>query len=438
MRKTVKVALREYKATVRTKGFIIGLVLAPVLMGGSAIGMALFKDRVDTRDKKVAVIDRSGLLTEVLVQAATARNVQAVFDEESGEKVRPTYTIEVVEPSSTAREAQLLRLSNRVRSDDLHAVLEIGEGVLHPRENRESAGISYYAESSALDEVRQWVGRPINDELRRLRFVDAGIDPAAIPDAFDWIYPQSMGLVSADPETGEISDAERSTELQALIIPIVPVLLMFLMILMGASPLLQAVTDEKSQRIAEVMLGSVKPFEFMMGKLLGGVAVSVTVATVYIGGGILFARQLNFGEYIPYQVLPWMVVYMVAAVFMFGALGAALGSACNDATEAQSMALPSMLPVMIPMFVMMPVLMNPESTFATGLSLFPLFTPVLMLLRQGTPGGVALWQPWVGLVGVILTAIFFVWAGGRIFRVGILMQGTPPKLGNIVRWALRG
>ena len=438
MRKTVKVALREYKATVRTKGFIIGLVVAPVLMGGSAIGMVLFKDRVDTRDKKVAVIDRSGLLAEVLVQAAAARNAQAVFDEESGEKVKPAYLIEVVEPRNTARDAQLLQLSDRVRRDDLHAVLEIGEGVLHPREHRETAGISYYAERSALDEVRQWIGRPMNDELRRLRFADAGIDPATIPDAFDWIYTQSLGLVSADPETGEISDAQRSTELQALIIPIVPVILMFLMILMGASPLLQAVTDEKSQRIAEVMLGSVKPFEFMMGKLLGGVAVSLTVAAVYVVGGILFVRRLDFGEYIPYEVLPWLVVYMVAAVFMFGALGAALGSACNDATEAQSMALPSMLPVMIPMFVMMPVLMNPESGFATGLSLFPLFTPVLMLLRQGTPGGIPLWQPWVGLVGVILTAILFVWAGGRIFRVGVLMQGTPPKLGNIVRWAVRG
>ncbi len=143
MRKTVKVALREYKATVRTKGFIIGLVLAPVLMGGSAIGMALFKDRVDTRDKTVAVVDRSGLLAEVLMRAATTRNDQAVFDEESGEKVQPAYTIEVVEPSGTARETQLLQLSDRVRSNDLHAVLEIGEGGLRPRERRGSSGISY-------------------------------------------------------------------------------------------------------------------------------------------------------------------------------------------------------------------------------------------------------------------------------------------------------
>jgi ABC-2 type transport system permease protein len=433
-----KVALREYKATVRTKGFIIGLVLAPILMGGGAIGMALFKDRVDTRDRRVALLDRSGLLADVLVEAAETRNGQVVIDRASGEKVRPAYVIEVVEPHATARDAQLLRLSRRVRRGELHAIVEIGEGVLHPREHPATAAIAYYAENAALDEVRQWIGRPLNEELRRLRLIAAGIDPANIPDAFDWIYPESLGLVSVDPETGEITEAHRSTELQALLLPLIPVMLMFLMIMMGASPLLQAVTEEKSQRIAEVMLGSVKPFQFMMGKLVGGVGVSLTAASVYVVGGILFVRQLEFGQYVPYEILPWFFTYMVAAVFMYGALGAALGSACNDATEAQSMVLPSMLPVMIPMFVMMPVVLNPETAFATGLSLFPLFTPVLMLLRQGTPGGIPLWQPWVGLALVVLTAIAFVWAGSRIFRVGILMQGTPPRLGNIVRWAVRG
>jgi hypothetical protein len=63
---------------------------------------------------------------------------------------------------------------------------------------------------------------------------------------------------------------------------------------------------------------------------------------------------------------------------------------------------------------------------------------MLMLIRQGTPGGVPAWQPWVGLAGVILTTLLLVWAGGRIFRVAILMQGTPPKIGNLIRWAIRG
>ena len=90
------------------------------------------------------------------------------------------------------------------------------------------------------------------------------------------------------------------------------------------------------------------------------------------------------------------------------------------------------------MFVYFFVVKEPLSRFATWMSLFPTFTPFLMLLRQTTPAGIPAWQPCVGLLGVLLFTILFVWAGGRIFRVGILMQGQPPKLANILRWAIRG
>jgi ABC-2 type transport system permease protein len=97
-----------------------------------------------------------------------------------------------------------------------------------------------------------------------------------------------------------------------------------------------------------------------------------------------------------------------------------------------------MLPVMIPMFILVPVIKEPLSGFATCLSLFPPFTPLLMLLRQSTPVGIPAWQPWVGLVGVAVFTILCVWAGGRIFRVGLLMQGQPPRIGDLLRWAVRG
>jgi len=437
MHKALRVAAREYQATVKTKGFIIGLVLAPVVMGGSGIAMALLEDRVDIKDKSIAVVDRSGLLAEALLSASEDRNTSSVFDAETGEQLRSAFAIEVIDPAAE-RGVQLYELSNRVRGGGLHAIVEIGARVLHPREASEEARIAYYAENAALDDARNWVGRVLNDELRRLRLEDAGVDHTALPDLFDWITPEPLGLVSVDPETGEIGDARRTSELQALLVPIIPTLLMFLMLMMGAVPQLQAVTEEKAQRIAEVMLGSVRPFDFMLGKLVGGVGVSLTAATVYVVGGVLAIRFMDLGQYIPYHVLPWFFVYVIAAVFMVGALQAALGSACNDATEAQSIAFVAMLPMMIPMFVMVPVAIQPNSGFATGMSFFPLFTPFLMLLRQGAPGGVPLWQPWVGLVGMAAFTLLLVWLGGRIFRIGILMQGTPPKLGNIVRWAVRG
>lgn len=437
MRKILRVARREYKATVRTKGFIVGLVLAPILMGGSAIAFALLKDRVDTTDKRVAVVDRSHLVAEALVQAAEERNQRVVHDEETGKKLRPAYLLELVEPDAEGVEAQRLALSDRVRRGELHAFAEIGEGILHPGRSPQTARIAYHARNPALDEVREWIDNPINAELRRLRLAEAGVDASEIEDLFHWTFAEGLGLVSADPETGGVTSAERRGEAEAILVPLILPLLLFIMLLMGAVPLLGAVTEEKSQRIAEVMLGSIKPFEFMMGKLLGGVCVSLTAATVYVVLGVLLIRHMELGAFVPYHALPWFFAWVITAIFMYGAVFAALGSACNDASEVQAVTLPAMMPVIVPMFVQMPVVMHPESAFATSLSLFPLFTPMLMLIRQCTPGGVPLWQPSVGLLGVLVFTLLFVWAGSRVFRVGILMQGTPPRLGNILRWVMR-
>jgi ABC-2 type transport system permease protein len=115
-----------------------------------------------------------------------------------------------------------------------------------------------------------------------------------------------------------------------------------------------------------------------------------------------------------------------------------VGSACNEQSEAQSLMPFVMLPMLIPMFVWFVVAKEPLGTFATVLSLIPPFTPMLMMIRQATPVELPAWQPWIGLVGIMLFTVFCVWAGGRIFRVGLLMQGQPPKIGTLIRWLVKG
>jgi ABC-2 type transport system permease protein len=426
MRKVLWLALREYRTAVQTKGFVIGLALAPLLMGGSVIAMVLLEGHVDTTDKVVAVVDRSGAVAEALIEAAESRNAAEVYDETTGKKIRPAYLIVSIRPDEEHPAAQRLELSNRVRNNELHAFIEIGRGVLHPMEDSGASRVTYYAENAALD------------DLRRIRLVELGIDRAVANELFAWLPVEGRGLLTVDSETGDIKDAPRSHEGEAVGIPIVMMLLMFLLVMMGAVPMLNAVMEEKSQRIAEVLLGSVRPFEFLMGKLLGGLGVSLTGSAVYILGGVFAVRQLGLAEHVPYHILPWFFTYLVINIIMLGAIFAALGSTCNDAKEAQSISFPAMIPVMIPMFVLVPVLKEPMSSFATWLSLFPPFTPMLMLLRQSTPVGVPAWQPWVGLIGALVLTIAAVWAGGLIFRVGILMQGQPPRIGNLVRWTLSG
>jgi len=438
MHKALKVAKREYLAQVKTKGFVIGLLIAPIFMGGSGIAFALLRDKVDTRDKKVAIVDCSGLVADVVVEAAAARNESAVYDEETGKKLRPAYLIEVVDPAEKDLDKLRLDLSNRIRADDLHAFVVITEGILHRWTDSVPDSIGYYAESAAIDPIRDWISNSINNRLRYLRMVEAGLDESSYGDLFDWAYPVPLGLVSADAATGEIVEAQRSSELEVILVPVIMMMMLFLMMMMGAMPQLQAVMEEKTQRIAEVIIGSVRPFEFMMGKLIGGVSVSLTAAGFYVLVAVIGLPELGVGEYIPYSLLPWFFVYVIISIFMYGALLAALGSTCNDLSEAQSITFPAMVPMMLPMFIMMPVIQNPESSFSTGVSLFPPFTPLIMMMRQATPGGVPAWQPWVGLVGAILFTLLLIWAGGRIFRVAILMQGTPPKFGNLLRWAIRG
>ncbi len=437
MRKILKIAQREYKASVRTKGFVVGLVVAPLLMSGSLIAMLLLEDRVDTTDKKLAVIDRSGIIDTALVVAANDRNSTEIHDE-SGKKVKPAYLLEIVVPDNNDPSAQRLQLSDRVRRGDLYAFIDIGPDVLHPGPDIETDRIYYHAENAALDDLRRWVQWPVNNQLRSARLADGGVDVESLPDLFSWVSVEGLGLVSVDKETGAVKDAERSDEGKAIGMPMAMMMLLFMMIMMGAMPLLNSVTEEKMQRIAEVLLGSVKPSEFMAGKILGGLGVSLTASAVYIVGGALYLHFMDLKEYIPYDVLPWFFAYMIAAIVMMGAMLAAVGASVSDAKDAQSLMFPAMLPMMIPMFVWFPVLKEPLSSFATGMSLIPPFTPMLMLVRQTSPMTIPAWQPWVGLAGVLVVAALAVLAGGRIFRVGILMQGKPPKPADLIRWAIKG
>jgi ABC-2 type transport system permease protein len=438
MRKALRLAKREYLAAVKTKGFIIMLVLMPVLMGGSAIAMYLFRGQVDTADKHVVVLDHSGIVTDMLLKAAEERNASAVYDKETRKKVQPAYILEVFEPDEKNPQAQRLELSERIRRGELHAFLEIGPNVLRPKGEQITFRIKYHAKNAAVDNIRNWLNNTINPYLRKLRLTDAGVDVSKADEIMTWLQVEAMGLISVDEETGEIQEARRTSELEAFLVPAVLFFLMFMMVMMGAMPLLQTTMEEKTQRIAEVLLGCLKPHEFMAGKVLGGLGVSLTGASFYMIGGVFFLRRIGLVDFIPFHMIPWFFAFLVLEIVMLGSLLAALGSACNDPKDAQNLTFPAMFPVFFPMFIFMPILQEPTSGLATWLSLFPLFTPMLMLLRKATPVGIPAWQPWIGLIGVFIFTGLAIWAGGRIFRVGILMQGGAPKLSKIIRWIIRG
>ncbi len=437
MERALKIARREYLAAVKTKGFIIGLLLAPILMGGSFIVMALFEDQVDLSDEKIVIVDYTGQLADSLIAAAEKRNQNEIFDEESGAQVRPRYILEQIDPAGRDRDQLRLELSNQVRHRELHAFLELPTGLLTADPGRDVERPRYFASNPALDNTRNWFNQRINREVRKARLASLGVDEKDLDYLFAWYDVQPTDLVSQGRD-GTVGPATETSEGRAIGVPMGITFLMFMMVMMGAVPLLNAVMEEKTQGIAEVMLGSVGPFEFMMGKVLGGVSVSLTASTVYIAAGVLALSNLGFAGLIPFRVFPWFLVFMVLAILMMGSILASLGAACSDAKDAQNLTMPGMFPVMIPMLLLVPVMQEPNSAFSTWMSFIPPFTPMLMTMRLSTAGNIPGWQPWVGLIGVLLMTSLAVWAGGRIFRVGILMQGQPPRIRTILRWALRG
>jgi ABC-2 type transport system permease protein len=437
MRKVFVIALREYKAAVKTKSFIISLILVPLLMGGSAAVSIFTQDKVDTDDKNYVVIDHSGLFTEALQQSVNQRNDSEIYKPGTQEKIKPAYFIEFIDPNNTDLFKQKLDLSERVKTKEIGGFFEIGPSVLHPDNDPANAFIRYYSESAFLDETRNWFANPINNHLRKLRMEEMQLSADSIRELFYWANIEDLGLLKID-ETGSIKDAEKSSPVQAILIPYILVMLMFILAMMGSTPLVTAVMEEKMEKIAEVLLATVTPAQFMAGKIIGSVSVSFTTAAIYITAGVVTAHQLGVGDMIPFNLIIWFFIYLIFFLIMNGALMTALGSACNDNKDAQNVSFPAMMPMILPLFVIMPVLRSPIGSMATWLSLFPPFTPMLMIVRQATPVTIPAWQPYAGLAGVLVFTAFVVWAGSRIFRAGILLQGQKPTLKNLVKYIFKG
>lgn len=438
MRKTIVIAMREYQAAVKTKAFIISLVAMPLFYTVMFVVQIALRDKVDTTARRVAVVDESGNLFDAIASRAAAYNADEIFKGEGDERkqVKPRFLIERAPIDGNDAEQTALKLSDQVRAKELFAFLSIGGDVLNTEEGQ-ALSIRYYSNTPTYSDLPDWLTGIINQHAREARFAAADLDVDAIQEASTPVAFANLGLVSVD-ESGEIIAAQRTNRLANFLVPMSCMMLMFVVVMVGASPLMQSVLEEKMQRIAEVLLGSVHPFELMLGKLVGMVGVSLTIATVYLVGSYVALQQAGYGQMFPTHLVWWFVLYLSLAVLMYGALFIAVGAAVTDLKEAQALMMPVMLLVCAPMILWTTVLKEPLTTFAVVASLFPPATPMLMIVRQAVPPGVPVWQPILGVILVTLTTLVFVFAAGRIFRVGILMQGRGAKISEMLRWVIRG
>jgi ABC-2 type transport system permease protein len=453
------IAIREYLAAVRTKSFLVGLLMMPILMGGGAVIQLVFQKLEDTGEKRFAVIDRTKgqHLFETLDNAARRRNAIEIYDPDTGKQVKPKFIVERIQPSADspqAMEQQRFELSNEMLDGKYFGLLEIGPAVYEYQvrpERSESKTSMEKPASESSDRVRfryqsrtpqymafsRWAELVLNEAIQAKRWSDAKQPRETIQAILQPVPLAAKGLTRID-EDGEIRDAPTTNQELHFLVPITLVLIMFMMIMIGATPLVSSVLEEKNQRIAEVLLGSVQPFPLMMGKLIGMVGVSLTIVSVYLAGGAYAAWHAGYAYLLSAQMIAWFLLFLVLAVVMYGSVFIAVGSACTTTNETQTMLMPVIMFAVLPMMVMVRVIQEPNSTFATLFSFFPPATPMLMVARQAVPPGLPWWQPLAGALVVLAATTACVYAAGRIFRVGILVLGKGAKLTELMKWVLNG
>jgi ABC-2 type transport system permease protein len=307
-------------------------------------------------------------------------------------------------------------------------------GKAAPDEEIDKTGdVQYYTENVAYEVLPNWLTETLDDEVSKRRFSAAGIGGDAAVKLTARTELGTFGLVERAKD-GTISEAVEVDEVLTIGPPMFLLVLMFMTVMTSAQHLLNAIIEEKMSRICEVLLGSVSPFQLLMGKLVGVTGVSVLLALVYFAGATFAILQIGRPDLLRPGLMAWFLLFLISAALMYGALFLALGSACSSISDAQSLLQPAMMLLLLGYLGSFVALRAPDSALAIGMSLFPTTAPFTMLLRMAFPPGVPLWQVLLSVTLLMATTGAMVWGASRVFRIGLLMQGKAPNLPELMRW----
>jgi ABC-2 type transport system permease protein len=401
---------REYLQRVRSKWFIMVTLLAPVIMIAMMVIPVVIAARSDQADRDLLIVDGSRVLYERLASDFEASGYTVAEE---------PWTVDVV--TDLRQQASDGEIGGFLVLDDL--TLETGEAVLYTNDR-----------PSLIR--RMTLRSAIANAALEYRLEQQGLDAGAM-------------LAGGELTVEMLVDEGSGTEDPQFLVAYIGTMFLYMVILMYAVSVMRATLEEKTSRIVEVIVSSMKPWHLMLGKILGVGAVSLTQIAVWLSMGAL---AVGFG--IPMliaarpelatietvvQVLPslWLLLLFVGlflfGFFMYAGLYAAVGAMCSTDEEAQQAQFPVMMFLIVPIPFVMQAIQEPLTPLITGLSLFPLFTPVLMWARVAG-GGVPGWQIGVSFVLMGVTVLAVAWLAGRIYKVGILMAGKKPSLPELWRW----
>ncbi len=320
---------------------------------------------------------------------------------------------------------------------------DIEKQIVRPNQKttRAPTGIEYWSGNLADTKLRDEVEQAVRPEIRRREYLIRGLDASAIREVEQTYAPIS----SLNPKKEAGQEIVNRTDVIRQWAPSAFVYLLWVSIFAIVQMLLTNIIEEKSNRIIEVLLSSVTPGELMMGKLLGIGSIGLTMVFSWILAlvGILSLKAGNSTEVTGQMLtvlkssnlIPMFSVYFLFGFVMYAALILALGSVCNTLKEAQSyMGLITML-MMVPMFTMTFIPKDPNGVLARVLSWIPIYTPFIMMNRVMAD------PPWFDLIGttilLLVTAAGALWMAGKVFRIGILRTGQPPRILEMLHWLKR-
>ncbi|QLG46257.1 ABC transporter permease [Costertonia aggregata] len=439
MKKLVLIIKREYLAKVRNKSFVIMTFLSPILMVGMVVLIAFLTKVNDSEKRVLGVLNQSDYFSNEFV--ATESTSYVDFKDISLEQAKDS----VIGMGYYG----LLYIPSRINLEEV------------------VKNAYFYTKDAPSSSVLNGLEDIFEDRLRQHRLQKLGVsssDFANVDADFD------MRTATFDGQ----ENLKSINEVKAIIGGGFGYLIMMFIIIYGGF-VMRSVIEEKTSRIIEVIISSVKPFQLMLGKIIGTSLAGITQFAIWIvsASALLFIALLVFdidtqmlakGSSIPGGMnasvlsqnqamltigqdlfnLPWFMlisfflVYFVLGYLIYSSIYAAIGASVDNETDTQQFIFPIILPLMLAIYVgFFSVFSNPHGPIAVGFSLFPLTSPIVMLMRLPGgigDGGVPVWQLATSIFLLMITFMGIVWLAAKIYRVGILMYGKKPSYKELYKW----
>jgi ABC-2 type transport system permease protein len=418
VRKILLIIKREYLTRVRTKGFIIGTVIVPLIGLGSVLLVVFLVGHTATQSVRIVIVDNSGQLAPAIVRGLDGKLADG----------QPQFTVEETVSRPASLDALQQDLRARINGEKLDAYLLI------PQDPDQSFELH--------------MRNPDNFSL--IGPLSRAVDQAVISSRLDsrGVHLDNIQTIlkGTDLQLLKVSEGGESVEKgQGIAIAISLVVLLYTSLLMYGIITMRSVIEEKTTRTMEVLISSVRPFELLAGKILGVAAVAFTQFAIWMTStallfsfGVLASLGMTrnsplAGVHVPISLVIYACAFFVGGYFMYASMFAAIGSACSNEQDAQQLQWLAMAPLVFCMIIYGVILNDPTSRTAVILSEIPFFAPVLMSLRISLQTPPA-WQIALSLTLLVLTTVAVMYASAKIYRVGVLMYGKRPSLIELVRW----